>query len=134
VVTYETLLNVDNADLLLRPGMTATADIVVQEITDALLAPNVALRFAPAQDEETVKSESGGTVLSKLFPRPARRPAAPRTETGIGRKARVWIIENGEPTPIEITTGVTDGIMTEVTAGDISPGMELVVDSRSVKK
>jgi len=134
VVTYETLLHVDNADLLLRPGMTATADIVVQEITDAVLIPNVALRFVPPQEEETVKSESGGTVLSKLFPRPARRPAVPRNETKAGRQASVWIIENGEPTPIEITTGVTDGIMTEVTAGDISPGMELVVDSRSVKK
>jgi HlyD family secretion protein len=47
VVTYKTLLKVDNPDLALRPGMTATADIVVQKIENALLVPNAALRFAP---------------------------------------------------------------------------------------
>lgn len=134
VVTYETLLHVDNADLLLRPGMTATADIVVQEIADALLAPNVALRFVPPQEEETEKSETGGTVLSKLFPRPARRSAQPRTGDSVGRQAAVYILENGELSPVTVTTGVTDGIMTEITAGDITPGMELVVDFRSAKK
>lgn len=134
VVTYETLLHVDNADLLLRPGMTATADIIVQKIADAVLVPNVALRFVPPQDEEKMKSETGGTVLSKLFPRPSRRPAQPKTETRAGREAQVWILQNREPTPVNVTTGVTDGIMTEITAGNISPGIELIVDSRSMKQ
>jgi HlyD family secretion protein len=47
VVTYKAILTVDNSDLLLRPGMTATAQISVQEVTDALLVPNAALRFTP---------------------------------------------------------------------------------------
>ena len=129
VVTYETLLLVDNSDLLLRPGMTATADIVVNQVTDGLLVPNVALRFVPI---DTTKAASGGSVLTKLFPRP-RRPQKPKTPEPIGKQGRVWILENNEPVPVAVTTGMTDGIMTEITDGSIRPGMELVVDARSVR-
>jgi len=133
VVTYETLLLVDNTDLLLRPGMTATADIVVQEIENALLVPNVALRFVPAETAEAEEAPSGGSVLSKLFPRP-RRAEKPKAVEDAGKQARVWALQKGKPTPVDVTTGATDGIMTVITAGDVSPGMELVVDSRSLKK
>jgi len=51
-----------------------------------------------------------------------------------GKQARVWALQKGKPTPVDVTTGTTDGIMTVITAGDVSPGMELVVDSRSLKK
>ena len=49
VVTYLTYLDVDNADLSLRPGMTATATITATERNDVLLVPNTALRFTPAE-------------------------------------------------------------------------------------
>ncbi len=55
VVTYETVLEVENTDLSLRPGMTATADITVKNVQDVLLIPNAALRFKPP---ETKKAES----------------------------------------------------------------------------
>jgi len=64
VVTYETVLKVDNSDLLLRPGMTATTDIVVKKIVNAVLIPSAALRFTPPVQEE--KKSSGGLVSSIL--------------------------------------------------------------------
>jgi HlyD family secretion protein len=129
VVTYETLLMVDNTDLLLRPGMTATAEIIVKQIKDGLLVPNVALRFVPL---DTTKTESGGSVLTKLFPRP-RRPQKPKTPETVGKQGRVWILENNKPVSVPVTTGMTDGIMTEITDGDIRPGTQLVVDAVSVR-
>ncbi|MBI4831417.1 MAG: efflux RND transporter periplasmic adaptor subunit, partial [Candidatus Lindowbacteria bacterium] len=72
VVTYETVLNVNNSDLLLRPGMTATADITVKKVEDAVLVPNAALRFSlPVQESQP--SSQGGSITSKLLPRPPRR-------------------------------------------------------------
>ncbi len=72
----------DSRDGLLRPGMTATADIVVQEVNDALLVPNAALRYAPPQQEEKMARQSGGSLLSKLFPRPSR--SKPKKSDGNG--------------------------------------------------
>ncbi|MGS0724423.1 efflux RND transporter periplasmic adaptor subunit, partial [Shewanella sp. 30m-9] len=56
VVTYETVLIVDNSALLLRPGMTVTADILVKQVSDALLVPNAALRFSPPEQEQQAAS------------------------------------------------------------------------------
>ena len=67
VVTYETVLSVDNSDLALRPGMTATADIIVLQVDDALIVPNAALRFE--MPEDTSKQNQGG-LLSKILPHP----------------------------------------------------------------
>lgn len=70
VVTYKTLLSVDNADLALRPGMTATATITVNRVADIMLVPNAALRFSPPVSEET--AQPAGSLLGRLFPRPPR--------------------------------------------------------------
>jgi HlyD family secretion protein len=133
VVTYETVLKVDNSKLLLRPGMTATAEITVQNVTNALLAPNAALRFTPPVRDE-VKEEKrtdGGTVIGKLMPRPPRPQKTSsnnRSNTaGTSTNKRVWTVNDGHLVPILIKTGATDGIMTEILEGDIAPGMELVV-------
>ena len=81
VVTYKAVLNVDNAELLLRPGMTATAEIKVTETTDALLVPNGALRFTP----QAASGADNRSFLSRLLPgRPAFRPPSKREE-GAGR-------------------------------------------------
>lgn len=127
VVTYETLLTVDNSDLSLRPGMTATAEITVTRMTDTLLVPNAALRFDPKLQE---RARSGGTVLSKLMPRPRWRPERPK-EGGQnpGRMQQVWILgEGGQPVSVPVTIGLTDGTSTQILEGEIQPGLELVVD------
>jgi HlyD family secretion protein len=126
VVTYKTLLSVDNSDLALRPGMTATATITVQRTANVLLAPNLALRFAPPVAVAT--APSSGSVLSRLFPRP---PAASRpsdTADAKSKQQRVYVLRNGQPSAIPVTTGSTDGIITEITGGGIAVGMEVVTD------
>jgi HlyD family secretion protein len=134
VVTYETLLNVDNADFSLRPGMTATAEIVVREVENVTRIPNAALRFSPPTDQKQVRPK-GGNVLSKLFPRPPAPPGKQRPEAVDGKKRQhVWVIAEGEPVAVSIRTGVTDGTLTEVIEGEVTPGMELVVDSESVRR
>jgi len=128
VVTYPTVLNVDNSDLSLRPGMTATADIIVKQVKDALLVPNAALRYAPPQSEENVQTE-GGSLLSKLFPRPRRDRQRKTSAAGAGKKQQVWTLRNNQPAAVTITTGATSGIMTEVISGEVTAGMPLIVES-----
>ena len=94
VVTYTAVLSVDNADLLLRPGMTATADITVETVDDALLVPNAALRWAPPAEAAREPSNRGAGLLGLLMPRrPAReqpqasaRQQRPRQGLGAARR------------------------------------------------
>lgn len=131
VVTYKTVLNVDNSDLSLRPGMTATADIMVRKVAHATLVPNAALRFAPPMKEKKTSSRDSG-ILGKLFPRPHRTASKQRDEATADKKQQlVWTLRAGQLVAIPITTGSTDGTMTEVIDGDVEPGMTLVVDTVS---
>ena len=130
VVTYETILSVDNSDLLLRPGMTATADIKVKQVKDALLVPNAALRFSPPEQEKAVSTNGGGLVGS-LLPRPPMA-SKPHEEANADKKQkRVWMLRDGQPVAIPVISGSTDGSMTEITGGDIKPGMALIIDTVS---
>ncbi len=126
VVTYETVLAVDNSDLALRPGMTATAEIIVKEIQDALLVPNAALRFVPPAEEEL--PESGGSVLAKLFPRPK---APPRPALKPSNEQQVFVLQGGKPKPVPVKAGASDGAFTQIVEGDLKPGISLVVDVKA---
>ena len=126
VVTYQTYLAVDNSDLLLRPGMTATAEITVKTVKDALVIPGEALRFAPPAS----KSDASVGLLRRLFSRPRRtRNAAANAPDS--KTKRVWVLDSGQLKAIEVTTGSSDGQMTEILSGDIKPGMEVVTDQRA---
>ncbi len=129
VVTYETIMNVDNTDLSLRPGMTATASIEINKIEDSILIPNAALRFTPpAKDNETLSGNS--SIIGKLFPRPRRPQTKQKKETKADRKkSKVWILKDGQLSEVSVMIGESDGIMTEVTGGGIEPGMKVVVDT-----
>jgi HlyD family secretion protein len=134
VVTYETILKVDNSDLSLRPGMTATADITVTREVDTLLIPNAALRFVPKESEETTVA-GGGSVLSKLMPhRPPRTGKRKETIGGPNKMQRVWTLVAGQPVALPVTIGLSDGFSTQIVGGDVQPGMELVIDAESIKK
>ncbi|MEJ2344000.1 MAG: efflux RND transporter periplasmic adaptor subunit [Gammaproteobacteria bacterium] len=131
VVTYEAVLAVDNSDLSLRPGMTATAEIVVKQLSDVLLVPNAALRFAPPV---TQTRSSGGSLLSRLFPRPRHATTTPREASGAEGRQRVWILSDGRPVAVPVTVGASDGQMTEVLAGKVSAGTPVLVDAVQVSK
>ena len=126
VVTYETVLQVENTDLSLRPGMTATAEITVKNVQDVLLIPNAALRFKPP---EAKKEGPGRGLVGLLLPRPPRRGSEKEKQSKGGRNhQQVWILKEGRLAPVAVTIGASDGTMTEVTGGDIIPGTALVVD------
>jgi HlyD family secretion protein len=132
VVTYETLLRVDNSDLTLRPGMTATADIIVHRVKGALLVPNAALRFTPPRREPGQATRRGGSLLSQLVPRPPREPRRPLADAVGGQdRSQVWTLRDGMPVPIGVTTGWSDGVRTQVLAADpaLEPGTLLLVDT-----
>ena len=134
VVTYETLLFVNNPDLALRPGMTATADITVKKVENALLAPGAALRFAPPQQAQ---SRTSGSLLGALLPRPPRRGAGHKKNNGAAdqkSRQRVYVLEGRELVPVFIRVGDTNGDRVEVLEGDLKSGMDLVVDTISEAK
>lgn len=125
VVTYQAILSIDNSDLSLRPGMTATAEIVVARVADALLIPNAALRFAPPEAEE--EGEKGGGLLGLLLPRrPSDQPASPR-DAGAGART-VWALKDGAAVPVTVDTGATDGAMTAIAAGPLAAGDKVIID------
>jgi HlyD family secretion protein len=140
VVTYKAVLTVDNSDLLLRPGMTATADITVSKVDNALLVPNAALRFVPpAENTETTEKESiGGNIVNKIMPRPpsAKKSSVDQTQDSNNKNGqrRIWIMRDGAAVPIYVTTGMTNGINTEIKGGDLQPGMAVIVATMSGKK
>lgn len=134
VVTYVTLLSVSNPDLLLKPGMTATADVTVAQVDDVLLVPNTALRFVPEEviaaearavaDTATARTggRSGGGVFGGM------RPPGRASSSAAQRPLRVWVLRDGRPVEVAVRTGATDGIMTEIVGGDLEAGTEVIVD------
>lgn len=99
VVTYETILSVDNSGMLLRPGMTATVEIITDQVEDALLVPNSALRFTPP------------------------------TEQGISDdEDRVWIRQDGSLFPIPVKAGKTDNLRTQILEGDVQVGQQVIIN------
>lgn len=137
VVTYETVLSLDNSELLLRPGMTATADITVQQLHNVLLVPNAALRFRPPANSETQNSQRSGGLVSSLFSRHPRSSSSDKrkemTPTS-GSRQQVWTLRDGKPVAIAVQTGESNGRLTEVLKGEVEPGMSLLIDVESTGK
>ncbi len=136
VVTYITYLDVDNRDLSLRPGMTATATITARQRSDVLLVPNTALRFTPtnatAAATEASAKPGGGGIVSSLVPRmprgSTRAPAANGAGTATARQ--VWILRDGAATPLSVLPGISDGRMTEITGGELQASMQVITDQK----
>ncbi len=100
VVTYDVVISVANPELLLKPGMTATARIVVEKRDNVLRVPDHALRYIP-----------GGLTAT---------PSAPAHLPGAA--GRVWVLRNGKPEPIPVSTGLDDDANTEIAAGPLAEG------------
>lgn len=131
VVTYLTYLDVDNTDMSLRPGMTATASILARQRNHVLLVPNAALRFVPSA---TAAPAKGGITSGLLMgpPRNVRKSAAAGASTATARQ--VWVLPEGEhpvAMAVNVTPGISDGRMTEITAGELRPGMRVITAQKS---
>lgn len=120
VVTYQAVLDVDNSERLLRPGMTATAEVTVTQVSEALLVPNAALRFAPP---ETSTQQGGGF---RLLP----RPPGQRQERAAadGDRPHVWVEDGAELKAIDLELGASDGRVTVVRRGALTSGTAVIVD------
>ena len=121
VVTYQARLSVDNPKGILRPGMTSTADITVASITDALLVPNSALRFEPPK---TSSQKASTSFISQLLP---RRPRQDKKSNNHLLQPHVWVLENKHPKLIEVTTGLSDGMHTQILSG-LTTSHAVIVD------
>lgn len=115
VVTYDVVINVDNPEQILFPGMTAYVSIAVAERKDVLLVPNAALRFRPANAEaqKPAANQKGGNRL----------PGQPRD----GFSGKVYMLENNELKPISVSLGITDNLNTEIVGGELKAGDQVVV-------
>ncbi len=134
VVTYEAVLAVRNPQMLLRPGMTATADITVKTVKDAVLVPNAALRFSPVQSEAPTSAGST-SLVGQLMPRPNfRRPTGKTGTQPAGKAQHIYVLRNGQPERVRVTVGATDGAMTQILGDELKPGTEVVVESESTAR
>ncbi len=114
VVTYDVVISVPNADLLLKPGMTATASIVVDDRDNVLRVPDQALRYTP-----------GGVAAA------SGRVAGPSSESRAGASKQVWVVRDGRPAAVPVTIGLDDDTYAEVTAGDLKPGDQVITSEQA---
>ncbi len=111
VVTYDVVVRVDNPELKLKPGMTANVSIVLEEKAGVLRVPNAALRWRPADGEK------GGK-------------ASPSKARGQG----VWVPAEDKAKRIAVSTGISDGSYTEILAGGLREGENVIVEALNDKK
>jgi HlyD family secretion protein len=112
VVSYTVVISARNPDLALLPGMTANVRVVVEQRDNALKVPNAALRFRPAGEAE---------------PPPRPRQGADQKGRDAGRSGRVWVPEGRGARPLDVRLGLSDGLSTEVVAGPLAQGTEVIV-------
>jgi HlyD family secretion protein len=130
VVTYLTYLDVDNHDMSLRPGMTATATITAVQRDDVLLVPNSALRFEPTLPAESAAASSGGGFsLIPRMPSSNRRKSA-ASGANVAQARQVWVLRDGTAVAVKVVPGINDGRMTEIVAGDLQAGMAVITDQK----
>jgi HlyD family secretion protein len=123
VVTYETVVSVDNSDLLLLPGMTVSADITTKVVKNALLISNAALRFSPPK-------ESKKNSQITFFGRP---PIKEKTNLSINSK-RVWVLKDDKAQSVPIELGDSDGISSVIIKGDVSVDDKIILGIKESAK
>lgn len=121
VVTYTALLSVDNTDLSLRPGMTATAEITTQRRENVFLVPEQALRFSPPRASAPTSTGLAGA----LAPRMPRGGGAQRQSNG----SQIWVLRNGKPVRVPVSVGASNGQVSEVRGADLRAGLPVILGS-----
>ena len=160
-MTYDAVIDVDNSDHALRPGMTANVTFVLAQVADAIKIPNAALRFKPTREQiQAVMTEFGmrgrggrgsdgsggsggrrrgdgsggpGSGGSGRVMDAATGASGPVLARDLGDKKRLFKLVNGHPVPVVIKPGLTDGSSTEMLEGDLKPGDQLVTEILGVQ-
>jgi HlyD family secretion protein len=119
VVTYDVVIQVDNRDLKLMPGMTANVSVIIQTRSEVIRITNAAMRF-------------------RFTDRPAGAGAGAGAKIGAGASDKkgpaVWILENDKPKRVAITPGISDGTYTEIVSGDLKEGQQVIVEALKKSK
>jgi HlyD family secretion protein len=134
VVSYKTILKVGNDDLSLRPGMTATSEIITATRENVLLVPNAALRFTPPLKPGSDEKKNGSFVANLLPKPPASTSTKPASASIKGSTQLVWVLRDGQPVAVPVTVGVSNGRQTEVSGGELKPGMQVITESVVAQK
>ena len=129
VVTYEADLEVSNDDLSLRPGMTATADILVAESKNVFLVPTAALRFVPAAATAGAAVAPKKSFVQSLIPMIGRKKAAGKDVAAkpAVADAHVWVLRDGQPVAISVKLGLSDGRDTEISGEGLAVGLAIIL-------
>ena len=122
VVTYNVRVNVANPEHVLLPGMTAYVNIGVAKRADALLVPNAALRFKPADVAEK-KAENGANPASTATGGPGDKKGKKRD----GQSGTVYVLDGEELKALSVQLGITDNRNTEVVGGELKEGDRVVL-------
>jgi HlyD family secretion protein len=134
VVTYDGVIDVDNPELKLKPGMTANCTFIWAEKDDALRVPNAAMRFRPPATELVGSTQSAtaeqqrrgtGAEAAQGAGASQRRPTAGAASTD---RKTIWILRDGKPQPVAIRAGVSDGSLTEVAEGEVAENDLVITD------
>jgi len=148
VVTYDTIVDFNNPDMKLFPGMTAYVSIPVASVSDVVKIPNAALRYKPDLPPEKVheldrkygitapQTQQPSHAIEKQSQQPGggtREHAAP-SSSGTSDTAVVWkLLPDKSLQPIQVRMGLTDHTFTALRSGDIKPGDELVTGATTAK-
>lgn len=153
VVTYDAVIDVENKELSLRPGMTANVTFVLEQVADTIKIPNAALRFKLSADQmKALAAHYGVTSLRDLrggapsgaaggaprggpsggapggAPMGDGPPGAGGRPSRLGDRKMVWKLENGKPRPVLIKPGLTDGSATQLVEGDLKADDLLITE------
>jgi HlyD family secretion protein len=126
VVTYKAILSAPNQDLALRPGMTATAKIIVEEHAKALTVSNEALRYQPPQ----VEAQRSFSITQLFMPRFPRMDRGKREVAPDGTRD-LYVLRAGKSEKLSVKTGATDGRSTVIVEGGLKEGDEVITAQRS---
>jgi HlyD family secretion protein len=137
VVTYDAVIDVDNSELKLKPGMTANVTFIYAEKDSALRVANAALRFRPTPEmlgktpkqDSTSSSPLGGAPMRWM--RPNQGEAKKNYSDAPPDQRTVWMLLDGAPKATKIKVGVSDGTVTEIADGDVKEGDLLITDVSS---
>ncbi len=140
VVTYDAVIDVDNVELKLKPGMTANVTFIYAERDEVVRLPNAALRFRPPPELLARVQRDHGTTAGERHRRgtalPGNASASPPADTSqrsresVGPDRRtVWVLRGDLPEMVPVRIGISDGTFTEVVEGNLQAGDRVVIDA-----
>ena len=140
VVTYETIIGVSNANLKLKPGMTANVSLIVARRDNVLKVPNAALRFRPPKSVQGVKAGTNKTDIAEASVQSENKSdrshksgsAKPKKDKRKSERT-VYVLRDGAPQPVKLKLGITDGRETELIEG-LKEGDTVVSDMNEPKE